>query len=122
MTTESKKSSSMRLTYTHDAMVDLILQDPTVTPSELAALFGYSAGWIQRVVSSDSFQSRIAERKAALIDPIIARSLNERLRTMAIQSVDIINDKLAAEQSASYAIDALGLATQAMGFTQRKGS
>jgi hypothetical protein len=108
-----------RLTYTHDAMVDLIIQAPTVTTKELGELFGYSAGWVARVIASDAFQARIAERKAQLIDPQITQSLNERLKGVAIHAVDLIGQKLDSEQSASYAIDALGLATSAMGLGKR---
>ena len=104
-----------KLTYTHEAMVDLILQEPTVTYKELAEIFGFSEGWIQRVVSSDAFKARIAERKAALIDPIIAKSLNERLRGVTVRAIDIISDKLSSDEAgATYALDALGVATSAI--------
>ena len=97
--------------HVHDAMIDLILKDPTVSSRELAAVFSYSQGWIAAVLASDSFQARLAQRKAALIDPIIARSLNERLRAVAIRSVDVIQEKLSEESvSAQYALDALGVA------------
>lgn len=109
-----------RLTYTHDAMVDLIVQEPSVTTKELAELFGFSAGWVSRVIASDAFQARIAERKAQLVDPQITQSLNERLKGVAIHAVDLISQKLDAEQSASYAIDALGLANAAMGVSRGK--
>lgn len=98
-----------KLSYTHEAMVDLILTEPTVTPGELAQIFNRSRGWISRILASDSFQARIAERKAQLIDPMVAATLDERLRGVAIQSIDIIQEKLSAEESASYAIEALGL-------------
>lgn len=102
------------LKYTHEAMIDLILQEPGVRIPELAKLFNYSPGWIARVVASDSFQARLAERKAQLVDPHISHSLNERLRSVAVHAVGIIEEKLESEQSASYAIEALGLATVAM--------
>ena len=104
-----------RITYTHDAMIDLILQDPTVTHEELAELFALSRGWVSRVVYSDAFQARIAERKAQLIDPFIAADLNTRLRGVTIQAVNIMSAKLEAEESADYALEALGLAGKAMG-------
>lgn len=104
-----------KLTYTHEAMIDLILQEPTVTHKELAELFGFSEGWIGRVVVSDSFQSRLAERKAALTDPVITRSINERLRGVTTRAIDVIQDKLSSEEvSASYALEALGVATSGM--------
>jgi hypothetical protein len=103
------------VSYTHDAMIDLIMQDPTVTTSELAQVFGYSPAWVSRILASDSFQSRLAQRKSALIDPIVARSLNDRLRAVAVRSMDVIEERLAAEPSAQYAIDALELATKGLG-------
>lgn len=119
---EQPRSSGLkRITYTHEAMIDLILQEPTVTPAELATLFGYSPGWISRILASDSFQARLAQRKSHLIDPLVAQSLNERLRGVAVQAVEIISEKLDSEQSAAYAIDALGVAVK--GFAGlRKGA
>lgn len=105
----------LRLTYTHEAMIDLILAEPTVTYEELAEIFSLSKGWISRVVSSDSFKARMAERKAQLQDPIISRSLNERLRGVTVKAIDMISEKLdSPEAGAAYALDALGIATQAM--------
>jgi len=100
--------------YQHEAMIDLILQDPTVTTSELAAVMGYSSGWISRILASDSFQVRLAQRKAALIDPIIARSLNERLRAVAMRSMDVIESKLDSEESLPFAVEALGIAQKGL--------
>ena len=106
----------MKLTYTHDAMVDLIIQDPTVTHSELAEVFSFSVGWIQRVVGSDSFQARLAQRKGDLVDPIIAHSLNSRLQGVAVQSLGLVQEKLAhPDVSAAYALDALSLAATGLG-------
>ena len=111
---------NLRFTYTHDAMVDLIITEPTVTTRELAEIFGYSPPWVSRVIGSDSFQARLAERKAQLVDPQITQTLNERLRGVAIHAVDIIGEKLDSEKSASYALDALGLAVTALGITSKK--
>jgi hypothetical protein len=113
--TPTRANGLTRLTYTHDAMIDLIIQEPTVTRAELAELFGFSHGWVQRVLSSDAFQARLSDRKAVLVDPAIAGSVNERLRTVAMQALSIVSDKLGAEESASYAIDALGLSAKALG-------
>lgn len=105
----------VKVTYTHEAMIDLILQEPTVTVQELAALFNYTPAWISRILASDSFQARLSQRKSDLIDPLIAQSLNERMKGVAIQSLTIIGQKLEAEESASYALDALGIAASALG-------
>lgn len=110
----SSRAAVKHLSYTHEAMADLIITEPTVSAVELAEIFCYSAGWVSRVIASDAFQARLAERKAQLIDPLVAQSLDERLRGVAIHSMTIIQEKLTSEDSASFAIDALGLATAAM--------
>lgn len=112
------------VSYTHEAMIDLILTEPTVTAVELGQVFNYSAGWVSRVIASDAFQARLAERKAQLIDPMVAASLDERLRGVAIHSMSIIQEKLASssEESAQFAMEALGLATVAMGHQRRSGA
>lgn len=104
-----------KLHYTHEAMVDLIIQEPTATHAELGAVFGYTSGWVARVIASDAFQARLAERKAILVDPAIQQTIRERLTGVAVQSMNIITEKLQSEQSASYAIDALGVAVAALG-------
>jgi hypothetical protein len=116
---QATKQRIDKLSYTHEAMIDLIIAEPTASAIELAEVFGYSAGWISRIVASDAFQSRLAERKARLTDPVIAHTLDERLRGVAIHSIALIQEKLTAEESADYAIDALGLATTAMGMYKR---
>lgn len=93
-------------------MVDVILSDPTVTPQELAEIFGYSRAWISRILASDAFAARLAARKAAVVDPIIVQSLNKKMESIVIQSAHLVQDKLDAEQSASYAMEALGVAAQ----------
>lgn len=104
-----------KLKYTHEAMVDVIIQDPTVTHKELGELFGFSAGWVQRVVASDAFQARLADRKGVLIDPHLSASLNERVKTVTIQSLTVLSEKLGAEEaSAAFAMEALGVATKAL--------
>jgi len=109
--TEEARKPLQKLTYTHEAIIDLILAEPTVTNKELAAVFNYSEAWISHIRKSDSFQARIAERKALVIDPRIRQNLEDRLAHVASTSIAKIQEKLEAEDvSASYALDALGVA------------
>lgn len=109
----------MRVNYTHDAMIDLILAEPEVAHGKLAEVFGYTEGWISRVIASDAFQARMEERKAQLIDPTIAKAMDERLKGLATQSLEIVARKLEATDSATYALEALGLASRALGYGAR---
>jgi hypothetical protein len=109
----------VNVSYTHDSMIDLILAEPEVSHIKLAEVFGYSQGWISRVIASDAFQARMAERKAQLVDPTIAKALDDRLKGLATQSLEIVAQKLSSENSATYAMEALGLASRALGYGAR---
>jgi hypothetical protein len=101
----------MKLKYTHEAMIDLIIAEPTVTNKELATIFDYSEEWISHIRCADSFQSRLAERKALLVDPAIKRSIEDRLAGVTVKAIDRIQEVLdGPDASASFALDALGIA------------
>lgn len=102
----------MKLKYTHEAMIDLILAEPTVSNKELAEIFEYSDAWISHIRSSDSFQSRIAERKVLLVDPAIRRSIEDRLAGVTTSAINRLQEVLdGPDASAQFALDALGVAT-----------
>lgn len=101
------------LPYTHEAMVDLIIQDPSVTPQELAELFNRSRAWISKVLAADSFQARLADRKSQLVDPTLAATLNERVTSVTLHALDILADKLEREESASLALDVMDKVSKA---------
>lgn len=98
-----------KIGFQHDMIIDAMLRQPRIQQKELAVMFGYSPGWMNRLVNSDSFQARIAERKAQLIDPGIARRLNARVAGVALQAVDVLSRKLDATESADLALEALGI-------------
>jgi hypothetical protein len=84
----------VKVGYTHDAMINLIIADPCVTQYELAAKFGYTASWVSQVISSDAFQSRLAERSAELVDPTIRATIEERFKALVLRSLEILRQKL----------------------------
>lgn len=107
------------VSYTHDAMIDMILADPEIPQSKLAEAFDYTPGWISRMIASDAFQARMEERKAQLTDPLIAKKMNERLEGLATQSLEIVARKLEQANNADYALQALGLSAKALGYGAR---
>lgn len=117
--TESGKNSIQRVHYTHDAMIDLVLMKPGISQGEIGKYFGYTEAWVSRVFGSDAFQARLAERKTELVDPVILASVEEKLKGLVHQSLDILADKLQATRNPDMAIKALDLGTKALGFGAR---
>lgn len=97
------------LTYTHEAVADLILKEPTVTIAELAAIFGMRHYAIRKLVVHEVFKKHMAYRKATLIDPHISRSLNERARTISMQAMEIISKRMVDKPDSAYALKVLTL-------------
>ena len=90
-----------RVRYTHDAIIDEILINPSVSQGELSKQFGFTQTWISIVVNSNAFQERLAERKGMLIDPAITATINARLDAIAKRSLDKIIERLDSPTSGS---------------------
>jgi hypothetical protein len=80
--------------WQHDAIIDAMLADPTLTRADLARSFKYSETWISIILNSDSFKERFAERKGQITDPILQATINERLDGIAMRSLDKIIERL----------------------------
>jgi hypothetical protein len=108
-----------KITYTHDAMIDKLIEDPSMSQAALARHFGYTQSWISQILNSDAFRERLAERKDAVIDPVLRLSVEERIRGMVDQATQVIMRKLEEAPNASVAIKALTAGSQALGMGQR---
>ena len=117
--TASAANALARVSYTHDAMIDLIIANPMISQNELAAHFGYSVGWVSRIRNTDAFLARLAERKAAIVDPSLVMSVEEKLRAIVDKSTEIIMDKLEKTQSVDLALKALDLGGKLAGYGAR---
>lgn len=84
-----------KLNYSHDALVDQILANPTASNSELGAVFGRSKEWVSMVKNSGMFRERMAARKGDLVDPVLTASIEERLEMLTRRSIEVLSEKLA---------------------------
>jgi len=96
-----------KLRYRHQALADAVLMNPHLTQGQLAAIFGYTPGWISTVMTSDAFQALLERRRAETINPEIVVTLNERARGLAHQSMRVLAEKMA--KPADQVPDALAL-------------
>lgn len=83
-----------KMRYTHEAMADLILENPWISQNQLAAHFGYSPAWISTIITSDAFQALLAARRQELVDPELRLTLEERFRALTTQSLKVLQEKL----------------------------
>lgn len=88
------KPELKKIRYTHDAVIDVIIATPSISQGELARQFGFSEGWLSVMVNCDAFQERLAERKAILVDPKLAASIEDRLGGLARAALDKLLDRM----------------------------
>lgn len=118
--TEFSKDAVARVKYTHDAMIDLVIANPLIHQNELAKAFGYTPAWISRIFGSDAFQARMAERRTEIVNPVLAMGVEDRLAGLAMQSLDVLEQKLQASQNADLAVKCLEITTKAKGYGARQ--
>lgn len=111
-----------RVHYSHEAMIDVMIAEPTITQGELAKRFGRTQSWISIVIGSDAFQAALAKRRDDLTDPFLIATIEERFRGLAQQSLQVIARKLEETQNADLALKALDISSKALGFGARNPS
>jgi len=118
--TESASNAIKRVSYTHDAMLDLIIARPEISQLAIADHFGYTQPWVSRIMNSDAFQARLAERKGDIIDPTLTANFEERMKSLAAQSMDVLERKLAQTSNPDLAFKIFEVSSKAMGYGARE--
>ena len=85
-----------RLRPWHELVIDMWVANPNLTQRQIAHSLGRSEYWLSIVVNCDAFQLRLAERKAEIIDPILAATVEDRLRAVVNKSAEKFLDRLAS--------------------------
>lgn len=120
--TASAANSIARVKYSHDGFIDLLIERPGITQGEIAATFGYTQAWVSRVMNSDAFLARMAQRKGDIVDPAIVQTLEEKFRTLASLSLDVVIDKLSTVKNPDTALKALEISSKALGYGARQAN
>lgn len=106
-----------RVKYHHDAMIDMVIAEPSISQGEIAARFGFTQAWVSIIFNSDAFQCRLAERKGELVDPILRATVEDRLRAVANKAAERFLDRLAvnAPMSNKDLLEAMKVSTSGLG-------
>ena len=112
-----------RVNYTHDAMIDLVLQNPMISQNEIAAQFGYTPTWVSIIFNSDAFQARLAARKEEIVDPLVRAQVEEAIKGLVTRSIAILREKLdSTNASTDLALEVFKASTRAAGYGARSGT
>lgn len=114
----ANKQQVMKVSWTHDHIVDQMIANPKITQNELAKMFGYSPPYISVVVNSDAFRERLAMRREEIIDPMLIVTVNDRFNALTVRSLEVLQEKLSGPASVvdtQLALQAASLGAKAMG-------
>jgi hypothetical protein len=108
-----------KTSYSHDALIDIILANPAITQNELAATLGYTPGWISQVIGSDAFQAALALRKDQIVDPMLRGAVEESFKGLVLQSMERLRAKLEANPTDQLCLEVFKNSTRALGYGSR---
>ncbi len=100
----------------HMVIIEQLLMNPGMTTTALAAATGYHRQWLHKIMSSDAFQAKLAEKQAALISPIVMEAITDRLKGMVSRSLEILEERLESDKvSIDAALAVFSAGSKAMG-------
>ncbi len=83
------------LSQYHDEIIRAMQEHPDVPPVEIAKMFGMSQHWLELMMSSDMFQSRLmaANKKGEGENSVETKSVAEKTEAVASLGIDIIAER-----------------------------
>jgi hypothetical protein len=86
------------LTFTPQALIELLLTRPGLTHQQYGAAFGRGSGWFASVLASNAFQSALDPIRHLIADPAISATLDERFRAVTLQSLAVLQVRLDSKE------------------------
>lgn len=83
-----------RISYTHDAVIDFIIANPSASQGNIASTFGYTPAWMSTIINSDAFQARLRARRGEIVDPALLATVNDRFKNVLSRSLEKLADLL----------------------------
>ena len=90
----SKPQPTAKAVYSHETLVQLIVDNPTWTHKQYAEYFGRTPSWFSAIIATDGFQAVLDPRRHEISDPSITATLEERFRGLMIRSMTVLQTKL----------------------------
>lgn len=107
----------------HMVIIEQLLMNPGITTTALSTATGYSRNWLHKVMSSDAFQAKLAEKQKALIDPIVMATITDRIKGLASRSLEVLEERMEGEAiSMDTALEVFQTASKALGLGAQKAA
>ena len=102
--------------YTPEAMIDLIVKNPTWSHRKYASYFCYPPSWFANVLASDEFQLKLDPRRSEIKNPAITATLRERFTSLTVQSLALLQVRMDSDEvHESIVVKAIEVGVKALG-------
>lgn len=109
-----------RLSHTHEAVMDWMLENPERSLRECAAYFGYTQPWVSQLIHSDVFQAKLRQRRDD-IDSTIAADIPAKLRAVADIALERLAAELAKSDSPGFIHETADMVLNRLGYGPQRG-
>lgn len=109
----------LRLSHTHEAIMNWMLVNPGCSLRECADHFQITQSWLSSLIHSDIFQAQLAERQEG-IRVRIADSIPQKLRVAADLGLDKLTRVIEETEDAELILDATDKLLHRLGYAPQK--
>lgn len=104
-----------KVRYTHEAIAEFLIANPTASQGECADFFGYTESWMSTIIHSDAFQAyyrKLADERGA----IAVHTIGNKITGVAALALDKTFEKLQVGASERFLTDTTEVALRALGY------
>lgn len=104
-----------KISYTHEAFINWLLENPERPLRDAAAYFGYTQAWLSTILHSDVFQAKLSGRQDAVF-AAVAQDIPSKLRAAADIGLEKLTRKLEDTEDGEFILDATDKLLHRMGY------
>jgi len=104
-----------RISYSHEAFINWLLENPERPLRDAAQYFGYTQAWLSTILHSDVFQAKLSERQDAVF-AAVAQDIPAKLRAAADIGLEKLTAKLEDTEDGEFILDATDKLLHRMGY------
>jgi len=94
-----------RISFTHEALVNWLVENPERSLRDCAEYFGYTQSWLSQIIHSDIFQARLGARQDAVFAQV-AQDIPAKLRGITDVALEKLGRKIEEVEDADFILDA----------------
>ena len=111
----AQSAQIQKISPQHEAMINWLIENPTASRPQMAAVFGVTTAWLSTVIHSDAFQAKLLSRQDTVFNAAIVRPIQERLMGCAQVATDRLYERLNLEDDTAVILRSVEVLTKAVG-------